>query len=159
MEDYRKFLREWLKRAERQTQPIDDADRFISLWIAFNGWLREEHGEDLSDSALIDRVINNHDLEAVFYELKERNSGFKGDLAKLSRYNVINMRNPYNENNHKSYDGSFNSFIRVIYQIRCNLFHGRKSFEQDEKDYELIVLALALLGPLFRRYREIYIIL
>lgn len=150
--EYRKFILEWLKRAERKNCLIDDADRFISLWIAFNGWLREEYGENELDGALINKVVVNPYLEAVFNDLKTKDSIFKKNLEKLSQFNVINMRNPNNENNYRRYDGSFGSFIRVIYQIRCNLFHGRKSFEEDKNDYKLIVLALKLLGPLFQQY-------
>jgi len=153
--EYRKFVQEWLKRSERKNERVDDADRFISLWIAFNGWLREKYGEGLFDGLLIDKVANSHDLGTIFTSLKEQDYTFKENLEKLSRYNIINMRNSNNENNYRSYDGSFESFIRVIYQIRCNLFHGRKSFEEDKKDYELIVLALKLLGPLFKQYCEI----
>ena len=43
--EYDVFMREWLKRAERENESVDDADRFISLWIAFNGWLKKEYGE------------------------------------------------------------------------------------------------------------------
>ncbi len=39
------FTDRWLQRAKRGRVFIDDGDRFISLWIAFNGWMRGKFGE------------------------------------------------------------------------------------------------------------------
>lgn len=55
--EYDVFIREWLKRAERgENEPADDADRFISLWIAFNGWLKKEYGENTNDRKMVERA-------------------------------------------------------------------------------------------------------
>ena len=58
----------------------------------------------------------------------------------------------YNDEKNKKYDGTFESLIRTIYQIRCNLFHGRKDINDDEKDIKLVYLAYDILLPLFKKY-------
>jgi hypothetical protein len=88
----------------------------------------------------------------VRYDLKENNSEFKEKLEELSRYRVISMRYPNSISKAKDYDGTFDSFIDVIYQIRCNLFHGRKNVDENKTDYDLVTLAFDLLFPLFKKY-------
>lgn len=149
---YDRFIPEWIRRSERKKVPVDDGDRFISLWIAFNGWLRKKYGEGCQDRELINQVVRNTGLEQVFNWLRENDTKFQKNLNELSIINVKNMRDETNQSLYKKFAGSFDSFIRVIYQIRCNLFHGRKNVDGDATDLQLIKLALHLLGPLFKRY-------
>jgi len=151
--EYDVFIREWLKRAERaENEPADDADRFISLWIAFNGWLKKEYGENTNDRKMVERAKGNKTLKEIFRELSDGNRDFTINLSQLMGYTVIDMRDPSNEQREKRCTGDFESFLDTIYQIRCNLFHGRKSFEEDKKDRELVTLALKLLRPLFKSF-------
>ena len=46
IEDYKQFTKKWLERAERDKVCVDKGDKFISLWIAFNAWMREKFGEN-----------------------------------------------------------------------------------------------------------------
>ena len=48
--NYEIFADKWLERAERRKVFVDDGDRFISLWIAFNGWMKGKYGEDKTGS-------------------------------------------------------------------------------------------------------------
>ena len=148
--DHDVFIREWLKRAERGNEPVDDADRFISLWIAFNGWLKREYGENTNDREMIEKAKGNKTLKEIFEKLSDGNKDFKINLRQLMGYIVIDMRDPSNEQRERKCTGDFESFLDTIYQIRCNLFHGRKSFEEDKKDRELVTLALKLLRPFFK---------
>ncbi len=152
--DYTNFIEEWLKRAERVegSATIDKADKFISLWIAFNGWMRIEFREDLSDRNLIEKVKEKEEMKRTFNELRADNNKFSSYLNSLSKYQVVNMKEPENEEKWESYDGTFSSLIGVLYQIRCNLFHGRKNIKQDEKDIQLVYLAFDILHPLFKKY-------
>lgn len=153
--EYDVFIREWLKRAERgENEPVDDADRFISLWIAFNGWLKKEYGENTNDGEMVKRAKGNKALKAIFRKLSARDRNFITNLRQLMGYIVINMRDPSNEQREKRCTGDYESFLDTIYQIRCNLFHGRKNFEEDQKDQELVILALKLLRPLFKKLLE-----
>ena len=149
--EYDVFIREWLKRAERgENEPVDDADRFISLWIAFNGWLKKEYGENTIDREMIKRAKGNKTLKAIFRKLAASDRDFIINLTQLMGYTVIDMRNPSNEQREKRCTGNYESFLDTIYQIRCNLFHGRKSFEENKSDQKLVTLALKLLRPLFK---------
>lgn len=152
--EYDGFIREWFKRAERENESVDDADRFISLWIAYNGWLKKEYGEKTNDSKMIEKSKENATLQEIFRGLYASNKDFMTNLARLMEYKVIDMRDPSDEQREKTCTGDFGSFLDTIYQIRCNLFHGRKNFEENEKDKELVTLALKLLRPLFKSFLE-----
>jgi len=153
--NYEIFTDKWLKRAEREKASIDDVDRFISLWIAFNGWMKGKYGENTRECYMIKKVKELRDMESVFTDLKEHNSCFAKDLNKLEQYTVANMRHINDESKNKRYDGTFESLIETIYQIRCNLFHGRKDAE-DKKDTELARLSYRILIPLFKEYLKTY---
>jgi len=157
---YDRFIPEWIKRAERKDVMVDNADRFMALWVAFNGWLKKKYGESRTDKMLINKVKENEELKSIFETNKTGNDEYKIYLTRLEQYSVRDMRKPDDENRNKEYDGSYESLIEVIYQIRCNLFHGRKNVDEDEKDYELIEMAYHLLLPIFKEaLRKDYIYL
>lgn len=153
--DWRVFTERWLKRAERGHHIIDDGDRFISLWIAFNGWMRGKFGEDKGDRNQIESVKCMRDFKEVFNQLRGNNLAFKECLDKLEGLSVVNMQFKKNREDVYRYDGTFESLIEVIYQVRCNLFHGRKDIDEDKKDIELVSLAYRILLPLFKAYLAI----
>jgi len=146
------FTEKWLQRAERTQRCLDDGDRFISLWIAFNGWMKGEFGESRSDRDLIDKVKKGSTFKDTFIKLKNDSMEFCQNLDQLSNYSVLDMRHMDDESRYKKYDGSFKSLLEVIYQVRCNLFHGRKDVDDDRKDFELVSLAYNILLPLFKEY-------
>ena len=153
--DWRIFTERWLERAERGRRIIDDGDRFISLWIAFNGWMSSKFGEDTKDGNKIQSVKKMQDFKEVFNHLREGNLAFKECLDKLEGISVVNMQFRNNREQVYRYDGTFESLIDVIYRVRCNLFHGRKNIDEDKKDIELVSLAYRILLPLFRTYLSI----
>ncbi|GAH56016.1 unnamed protein product [marine sediment metagenome] len=132
---------------------IDKADKFISLWIAFNGWMKGKFGENITDRNLIKKVKELKEIKNVFNALK-LDFQFNQSLNRLRNFDVIDMRDIDNEDKIKRYDGTFESLIETVYQIRCNLFHGRKDTEEDEKDFELICISYDILLPLFKKYLE-----
>ena len=150
--NYSIFTEKWLGRAERKKKFVDDVDRFISLWIAFNGWMKGKYGENKREREMVDRIKELKDMEKVFSALQKDNPHFSADLSKLREYTVADMRYINDENRIREYDGTFESLIEVIYRVRCNLFHGRKGTEEDKKDFELICLSYRILLPLFRKY-------
>lgn len=149
------FTRKWLERAERGREYIDNGDRFISLWIAFNGWMRGKFGEDLRDKSQIESVKKMSDFNQVFESLKQENLDFRECLDELKKIPVVNMQFKNNREKVYRYDGTFESLIELIYQVRCNLFHGRKDIEDDRKDIEMVGLAYRILLPLFKRYLSV----
>jgi len=99
---------------------IDVADRFISLWICFNSIVRERYGEGLNDSDLI--YYADQDPLWKEYFNKMYDAEFRENLIQLKALLPIkNMKNK-SEVNMPPY-----TLISVIYQIRNNLFHGRKN--------------------------------
>jgi hypothetical protein len=146
------FTEKWLQRAERTQRALDDGDRFISLWIAFNGWMKGEFGEKQNDNDLIKEVKKNQPFKDTFIKLRNDSMEFRQNLDKLSDYSVLDMRCMDDPSKYKRYDGSFQSLLEVIYQVRCNLFHGRKDVDDDRKDFELVSLSYNILLPLFKEY-------
>ena len=79
------------------------------------------------------------DIQKVFSDLKRKNHRFAEDLNELAEYSIADMRFINNANRTRRYDGTFKSLIEAIYQIRCNLFHGRKNPGEDKKTLNLYV--------------------
>ncbi len=145
------FVEKWMTRAERGQVFVDDGDRFISLWIAFNGWMKCKFGEAVKDSTLINHVKDSVEVQRVFENVRT-DVKLACLLQRLTTSTVMDMRYPNDSNKTKRYDGSLASLMDVLYQVRCNLFHGRKDIREDEKDYELVKLAYQILLPLFKAY-------
>ena len=150
--NWRYFTDNWLERAERERGYIDDGDRFISLWIAFNGWMRGKFGEDMGDRRQIESVKGKSDFKRVFNKFKTEDTAFSECLEELEALPVMGMRFRNNREDIYKYDGTFETLIEVIYQVRCNLFHGRKNINEDERDLELVKLSYRILLPLFKKY-------
>lgn len=146
------FTKGWLQRAERRKVSVDDGDRFISLWIAFNGWLSGKFGEGEIDANKIKSVKKMQDFKEVFNHLRETDIAFKKSLDKLEGMPIAIMQVRKNREQIYKYDGTFESLIEAIYRVRCNLFHGRKDITEDKKDKELVKLAYRILLPLFKAY-------
>ncbi len=147
--NYEIFTETWLQRAERGEEYIDDGDRFISLWIAFNSWMKGKFGEAVKDLTLVNRVKESEEVQQKF-EIMKNDERFDSLLQKLSEYTIPDMRYPNDGNRLKKYDGNLASLMDVLYQVRCNLFHGRKDMEGDRKDFELVGLSYQILLPFLR---------
>ena len=141
------FTERWLERAERDEGRdfVDIVDKFISLWISFNSWMRGEFGESITNRRLIEKAKQSEKLKRSFEELKKGSEPFKNNLGAIGSYTVTDMRGIEPD---ESYDDTFSKLIEVIYRVRCNLIHGRKDPAQYEKDLELVKLSYAILFPL-----------
>jgi len=148
--NYDIFINEWIRRSERKEGQdfVDIGDKFISLWIAFNAWQKDKFGETDNDAKLIKKVIDFGPMKEVFDKFKQNNI----ELTHLEECRIINMKFPDDQSKASSYDGSFESLIKSFYAIRCNLFHGRKNFDDNETDKKLVQLAYQILNPLFKKY-------
>ncbi len=152
--DRSNFTKKWIERAERNGTMLDKADRFIALWIAFNGWMRGKYGEAKSDKKLIAKVKECENIKITFDQLQIEDHSFSDHLAELSEFTIVNMKYIDDPSRETKYDGTFSSLLDTIYQIRCNLFHGRKRTK--DEDYQLICLAHDILSPLFKKYLQQY---
>mgnify|MGYP001565911164 CR=1 FL=1 len=150
-EDVKKeFIETWIERAARENEAVDEGDKFMCIWVAFNAWLKGEYSETASDSSLIESVKQNQILQNLFEELKN-NEEYDRLLTNLTSYRIRDMRDPENESKMVRYDDSFETLISTLYRIRCNLFHGRKNIK-DTNEYKLVTLARKILYELFKNY-------
>ncbi len=150
MINYELFTRDWLQRASDSKRSLDKGDQFIALWIAFNGWLKSEYGENKTDRILIQKLLSNSNFEKIYDSLKDNK--LEESLKTLKQRTIIDMRKTTDVRDVQRYDGTYESLINVLYLIRCNLFHGRKNIEQNKIDEELVHLAFDILFALFSKY-------
>ncbi|HPQ21676.1 MAG TPA: HEPN domain-containing protein [Saprospiraceae bacterium] len=131
--------RKWLERAIGEE---DNFDRFVYAWFAFNAIYSQ-----FTDAREIDEIrqairAQTHSVSPrTLYNFLNRDSvKFFGDRV------IRNMKNPERVNlwNHQTLKNSNNSnekrimaLFGILYQIRCNLFHGNKLFDRDS-DQEVI---------------------
>jgi len=146
---HEELIIDWFKRSQRQrVRKFTVFDQFISLWFAFNSWGTYLSRKD-KDTDMLRWVKRNTTLCHVLEELIERDSEFVAKLQRLSQYEVLDMR-PGHQRQSKSINDiqSLDQVLDVIYQIRCNLFHGQKSMI-DPHDRELVELAFHILSKIF----------
>lgn len=150
------YVDEWLRRAERSSEDhVDINDKFISLWIAFNAWMKTKCKEDVPDSELITNAIGDENLIRAFSEIKLiKGSSFYLAYKNLRKRNIVDMRAINNPSRDKRVGDSLESLLRAIYQTRCNMFHGRKGTNADSADYRVTELAYNILHPLLVKVIE-----
>lgn len=139
---------DWFNRSQKRAEGFTLFDQFISLWLAFNSWGTYLSNED-RDWRMLDYLETNTELLTIYRMLMENDREFLGKVRRLAKYRVLDMR-PGHENESKSITdyNDFGQLLDVIYQIRCNLFHGRKS-ETEQHDRELVELAHYILSKIF----------
>lgn len=145
------FIKEWILRSERKEgiEFIDMGDKFICLYISFNAWQKDKYGSEKKDDILKNETISNDEMRNAFNVVKENISK---ELDRLKQFNILDMRNPEDLSKAKKYNNSFESLIECLYQIRCNLFHGRKNYQDNLIDKELVELGYKILHPIFKEY-------
>lgn len=147
--------RSWLKKAEAEN---DDFDRFVSAWFAFNavygqrfdGDERRAIGDLLHDPEfrLPDPAIRTMLANPGVRYFVDRDSPIRstrGD-GRDTRGEQIRLRNkgwPPIQRLH--------ALLRILYQVRCNLFHGDKMYTS-ELDQEVVRHAANALIPVVRSY-------
>jgi len=146
---HEELIVQWFKRSQKQrVRKFTVFDQFISLWFAFNSWGTYLSKED-RDTDMFNWIKRNTKLPQIFEELTKSNPEFISKLQRLSQYEVLDMR-PRHQGESKSISDlhSLDQVLQVIYQIRCNLFHGQKSMI-DPHDKELVELAFCILSRIF----------
>lgn len=121
----------------------------MSLWLAFNAWGTYESKKD-KDFEMLSWIKTNTDLPNIHRKLVKEDQDYLQRVNRLSQYEVLDMR-PGHQGQSKSIRNinSLDELLDVIYQIRCNLFHGQKS-EIDPRDRELVDLAFHILSRIFK---------
>ncbi len=126
----------------------DQFDRFVYLWFAFNILYSEFMNNDerwAIRKFTEKRVLNirnveqilNHEDSRYFVRRIIRNCRIDNtqDTAELA----AKLKNPRNHKNAR-----FEALVLILYQVRCNLFHGNKLFSS-ESDQEVVLHAANVL--------------
>jgi len=140
----------WYKRSQKErTGEFTIFDQLMSLWLAFNAWGTYESKKD-KDFEMLSWIKTNTDLPNIHRKLVKEDQDYLQRVNRLSQYEVLDMR-PGHQGQSKSIRNinSLDELLDVIYQIRCNLFHGQKS-EIDPRDRELVDLAFHILSRIFK---------
>lgn len=120
--------------------------KFAVLWLSFAGYLNQTYAEEWKEHNKLERFRQDNE---EFYKELIKDPEFTRLLSEFSytstppREFVMNLqdRRPEKNDYFKPEDQSdFNKYIEVIYQIRCNFFHGDK-IPFDSNDEKLVLWA------------------
>lgn len=132
--------------------------KFAMLWFSFNGYYSERYSHIRGErNQLIEFAKDNKNL---YESLLSDKQGFKNILDKFAetqhpdRTSVRDMRpNSQQSVKFNSNNKSCEDFLNVLYQIRCNFFHGDK-LPFYEKDKKLIHWAFKYFKIFWERFLE-----
>lgn len=141
----------WLKKAETEK---DDFDKFISLWFAFNALYNQFFHHSEIDA--IYNLIFSHDKKIEYTELRDiltlnSSTFFENRIIRDCRGNgkdTIEYAAKLKDNSNSLRYRLF-YLLKILYQVRCNLFHGNKMFDSDS-DQEIIKNAASSMELIIR---------
>jgi len=169
--DIRNIVHAWLRQADQHPSPMQ---RFINLWMSFNGWATCVTEKD-SDKAMVQALIKEPRMRNAFDTLYQRNERFRElvdefaewwpiydarAFRKKARQNaVLNIFNREDvrrygeqwgiakspENWMRGNRVSWADVLWAIYKVRCNLFHGQKGFN-NQSDILLVGMCHSVLS-------------
>lgn len=129
-EQERNIGNEWYEYASKENENY--FVKFMMYWVAFN-WLYEGYRKDRQDEKLTiqnfldDEKRNLNALESLkFFKIPQ----YQKAIAILTEEPIIDARTCESKSHYKNKvvnNESILDLIYIIYQIRCNLFHGSKS--------------------------------
>lgn len=147
----------WLERAEQQHDPFD---RFIALWVAFNvlygSLYRETERQAIGDylyshrpprriiKQILDRpavLFFHHRIIRDVRSLHDPHRGIRDTFEAAITLRAV--ANPP--------AARLVALVRILYQVRCNLFHGQKLYDR-EADEEVVTNAAEALLHVLRVY-------
>lgn len=145
------FYKRWLEKSKKYTDSLTDCfDKFITLFILFNfqyNYLAEEDGVDRRDkdkaTKYIKRYIDCEDFckNKVIEEESQK-------IIDLIQRGVFYLKDRRIDNTlikkvkSSNYEEKTKGVLEIIYFVRCNLFHGQKSFTEDQKKFLLPCIAI-----------------
>jgi len=142
-EKIKNLVKVWYEKAKSEA---DEFSKFVFLWFCFNAWLAYRTQED-HDRKMLELLkaedSSTKDMKAE-YDRAFSGSSFKErikDLKTLSPiYDSRNKYDPVTINNVTN----FPDICEAIYRIRCNLFHGGKT-PDDNRDRKLVIVGGTIL--------------
>lgn len=148
----RNTIKQWHeKAAELSGDDFNTFDKFIFLWISFNGYFVSKYfneAQELSNRRepsewqYIKIISKNNAYKKVYVKLIENDPNFNEELNNFKGLlknthfpgKIADLRpNSLIEDLAKEFSDihNFEQFILITYQIRCNLFHGNKRPDYD----------------------------
>jgi hypothetical protein len=138
-----KRMESWLQRSR-----IDYFQLYVNLWVGFNYWFAKESNEPNRDRNGIEWVKNNLRLKNLYEsDLLVPEKIFKKTQAYLDT-NPMQPSNRYDWHGKFSEERQWSELVEFLYQVRCNLFHGRKN-PDDYTDNVLVEMAYGLLIQIY----------
>lgn len=125
-----RIAREWFCKGREAT---DEFDKFIALWIAFNALYCSDGGEWSQISNFI--TENYHEefdsvLEDISFFYRTIKNLHPAEYAPRNTKKMVRiLKDPDATSIEK-----LKQLLNCIYIARCNLFHGEKALEYDDKD-------------------------
>ena len=122
-----------------------DSDKFTSVWIAFNAWMKGQFGMKMTDRQLINSTKKYRPIKITFEYLKRSDLDFAEALGSFSDYEIVSEKT----SEKFKYDGSFDSLIETLYTLRSNTIHGTDMSGASNPPH---MLAFEILYRLFRKH-------
>ena len=165
MNDSLKISQDWFSVSKNTSNVLPVYFQFIVLWISFNTFYSAKFKKG-RDSDKVKEFYNDSSAQTVYSSLFEIGSQermgiiseFKETNASLDRDVVFDMRFPRSKEKAKKFvseNSNINNFFDVVYQIRCNLFHGGKEVN-DGCDEKLVAWAYKYLDMFWSEYLREY---
>ncbi|MGB3948425.1 MAG: hypothetical protein WBM13_10600 [Bacteroidia bacterium] len=127
----------WIKKGNSET---NEFNKFICYWIAFNCFYNHRTNMN-SDRAGINKLKVDRAILATYNSIVGLSTTELNALKSICPiWNLKNSSKNCTINN----ISNFSEVVDVIYQIRCNLFHGGKG-ETDTRDIQVITNATPVL--------------
>lgn len=135
--------------------------KFIFLWMQYNDWYSSTY--HLSDSEGSQKISENFGARDIYETLKEEILNGGQDVSKgflripVKHDSQIPREGIYKDNGQLlcAYNRDVNCFckyLKAVYKIRCNFFHGNKYPE--EADIDLIIWAYESLNLLLAKLKQ-----
>ncbi|HKC68417.1 MAG TPA: hypothetical protein VKG26_09310 [Bacteroidia bacterium] len=140
----------WIIKGNVET---NEFNKFICYWISFNCFYNHRTNSS-GDRTAINKLINDSNVTMSY------NGAITTETQSLL-YNLKNVCPVYNLKNPSqgvniTDTSNFAQVVNVIYQIRCNLFHGGKG-ETDVRDLLVINAATPVLEFVVKTLVEVYL--
>ena len=138
IQNHENIVKGWIKKGDGET---DSFFKFISYWIAFNCWLTTKTNEYCDRDAL-DKLYKEPSLYGGFSSIVNDGNNKKLFDALVGICPIENNRKRTKRpvNDYKN----FAEVMNVLYEIRCNLFHGSK-IDSNERDAQVMRAAVPVL--------------
>ncbi len=127
------------------TQEYEDWFKFAMIWFYFNNYFNKRYSHVNGEkNKIIEFAKDNNSYYSNSFFNQSILDDFKTKDSDGNKTYVVNMQNTtqkaYFDVEHKSCE----DFFKVLYQIRCNFFHGDKQ-PSNQYDKELVKWAAKIL--------------